>query len=67
MFLQLLRALMASETMNPMEAMVHVASFGKVLDCLGPLDPDFMARIVQVCSQKWFFGGLTTEGAVKTL
>lgn len=65
--LKLLRALMASETMNPHEAMVHIFTFGKVLDSLGPLDATFMHRMLELCSQKWFFGGISTEAAVKTL
>jgi hypothetical protein len=34
---------------------------------LGPLDNTFMARMTDLCSQKWFFGGISTETAVKTL
>ncbi len=52
---QLLRALMASETMNPQEAMVHIATFGKVLDCLGPLDANFMPRIGDVYDVLCFY------------
>jgi hypothetical protein len=65
--LKLLRALVASDTMNPNEAMTHIFTFGKVLDSLGPLDMNFMARMTDLCSQKWFFGGISTETAVKTL
>ena len=65
--IRLLRALVASDTMNPSEAMVHIFTFGKVLDSLGPLDPNFMARTTDLCSQKWFFGGISTDVAVKTL
>lgn len=65
--LRLLRALLASETSNPKEAMVHIFNFGKVLDSMGPLDGSFMGRMVDLCSQKWFFGGISTEQAVATL
>ncbi len=65
--IRLLRALVASDTMNPSEAMVHIFTFGKVLDSMGPLDVNFMARMTDLCSQKWFFGGISTEVAVKTL
>ena len=79
--LKLLRALLASDPAsgngsssspssaggNPKEAMVHIFTFGKVLDSLGPLDGNFMGRMTDICSQKYFFGGISTEQAVSTL
>ena len=69
--LKLLRALVASDpgssSNSAKESMVHIFTFGKVLDSLGPLDGNFMARMTDICSQKYFFGGISTEQAVATL
>eukprot|EP01091_Cochliopodium_minus_P011341 TRINITY_DN3184_c0_g1_i1.p1 TRINITY_DN3184_c0_g1~~TRINITY_DN3184_c0_g1_i1.p1 ORF type:complete len:556 (+),score=146.55 TRINITY_DN3184_c0_g1_i1:2-1669(+) len=49
---------------------VHIETFGKVLDCLGPLDDEaavFLNRTRDVCSNKWFFGESSTQDTVSLL
>lgn len=42
--IRLLRALVASDTMNPSEAMVHIFTFGKVIDA--PSLPFFLLVLI---------------------
>lgn len=68
--LRMLRALMASETLKVKESKVDICTFGKVLDCLGPIQHSgaaFFDQMARICCQPWFFGDITTQNAVKTL